>query len=361
MRRFWAPVFRRHFSVLPQDALLVAGDAALRRDALEEARTLFSQAVQASPQSIHAHNRLGFALASLDSLPEAQESFENALRFSLEAGDQGSAAVALVNVGNVMLRRGQTEQALSKIREAVEIHRSRNDDDCYVDTLLDYGRALIMSGMPEDALTQANVALEKLEQHHASEHFQLLHSAAMTLKVEALARLQRFEDGLALELVEPKLAATYLTRAGKPLQAASVLLPHAGEDPETLCQVGMLFLGGSDLKKAENVLRKAVDLVANVPEKLVKPLWLLAQAQRDVPTDAQKTLVRLLSVLKRVQGVDEVFRARVTMELSVVTGRLGLANQAHYHSKSALNLLNGIQTEEAETLRKELKAMEKKD
>ena len=131
---------------------------------------------------------------------------------------------------------------------------------------------------------------------------------------------------------------------------------------ESLSQLGMLHFGNENFDAAEKSLRKAVEKAhGNV---LVKPLWLLSQVvlRNDAKgparfPEAQKLMIRILAVLKNAR--QPLFSAQVTFALSRVVGEQQLFNQASYHCKAALHLLDEVQvndTNEAEvaTLRAEI-------
>lgn len=361
MRAGWAglrgrglPVWRRHNSVAAA-SLLRAGESELRQERFAEARKLFAQAVKEAKDApdleLEGRNRLGVALAGLGELAAAKLEFESCVAL---AGDEPARrSAALVNVAGLELRLGSPERAVALLREVVATREQAAGERApeTVDALLDLARALMEQGRAEEAAAQAETALARLgEEPLADEELQQhLRRAGLLLQVELATRLQRAvpEPALAelLQLASDeaalRLVATYYAARRMDSETVAVLR-RMQETEETLEQLGMLHIAGGRLAEAQGVLTRALARAeathGKTSDKLVKPLWLLAQSlTTDKPHDAQRVLMRILVLVKaRPEGKD--FQARVARQLAAVSVRQGLPNQALYYLRSAATL-----------------------
>ncbi|MFA6241218.1 MAG: tetratricopeptide repeat protein [Candidatus Hydrogenedentales bacterium] len=91
-------------------------------------RTLFTQAVRVSPQSVAALNNLGLALMEAGDLTGAQANFEAAIKLDSEG------AIAVINLGIVKGLRGDMPGAAEELKRAVRI--SPNDANAHFNLAL---------------------------------------------------------------------------------------------------------------------------------------------------------------------------------------------------------------------------------
>ncbi len=348
----------RGFSTLAVASLLEAGEAELAREQFAAAKQLFAQAVTEAgsdaQQLMRGHNRLGFTLAALGEMLEARSSFEQCEALARRSCDATQLSLALVNVAGVELHLGAVERSVLLVTEAVELREKVLGAGAAetIDALLDLGRSLMVAGRLEEAAAKTEDALQRLEEGKtvAADVHNHLRQSLLALQIELLTRLQLpMKEGSVTELLVLagndehvlRLVATYYA-ARKMQQETIAVLQKLPESESTLEQLGMLLMAGGRHAEAATSLTRAVELAENahgkVSDKLIKPLWLLAQSHaNDKPHDAQRLLLRVLALLRaRKDGKD--FQAHVTRSLAGVSVKQNLPNQALYYLRSAVAL-----------------------
>ena len=361
---------------LTAQALLLAGEQALRAESIDEARGCFEKALKASTgdkaAQLQAENRLGFTYALAEDMQKAGDCFENTLLLARETADSASEATALINIASIALRRdNDTEKAITSIQEALAIREALGSDlDETIDAVLDYASTLMMIGQMPQALAHTNDALGRLnDRKDKGGNWAVLQEMALGFKIEISSHLrvpeadEACEELLQLSTTQEtvKRVATYYARINNGTKAAEVM-QRLEQTVESLSQLGMLQSSNNQFEEAQETLRKAVSKAEK--NELIKPLWLLSQVVirneargKERFVEAQKLMTRILVQLKNAK--QPLFAANVTFALARVVAEQELFNQATYHMKAALHLLDDVRdkehADEVGALRKEIK------
>lgn len=122
----------------------------------EAAEQAFRRALEINPQLTEAHNWFGVYWARSGDLDRAIEHYRAAL--ADPAYPRISRARVLVNLGNVLMQKGDVEAALPPLSEAARTPIP-SSDPLYALVHVSLGEALLKTGRPEEALG----ALEKMD------------------------------------------------------------------------------------------------------------------------------------------------------------------------------------------------------
>jgi tetratricopeptide (TPR) repeat protein len=133
--------FQRVLDIRPghSDALLGAGEVALKLNDLAGAEKLLRKAVEADPQSADAANQLGLAFARQNRSAEAKRWFEKAI--AIHRDHTG----AINNLAVLYAELGQSNDAIAAFRYGIEV--APEDDELY----LNLGRLYVQMGDREKA------------------------------------------------------------------------------------------------------------------------------------------------------------------------------------------------------------------
>jgi tetratricopeptide (TPR) repeat protein len=168
--------------------------------------TLWQTTIKRNPAAWMAHDNLGAVLLKKGQLEEAAVHFRKALE--INADDVTGHA----NLGNVLLQHGQVDEAIAQYRKALEIKPS--DAEIHYDL----GGAFLHNGQLDDAIAQYQKALE-IKPGYADAYNNL--GLALFQKGQlddAIAQYQKALTGGASPTVLRILAAAY-AQAGKYAEA----------------------------------------------------------------------------------------------------------------------------------------------
>ena len=116
----------------------------------DEALTILREGLGLYPNAVELHVGVGYARLARDEFAWARRSFEEALVLDPEHED------ALAGLGEVLLRLGQTPQAMKSFRRILELGYA---DD--VELMLQVGRALFRDGLMEEAKEYFDIAVQQ--------------------------------------------------------------------------------------------------------------------------------------------------------------------------------------------------------
>ena len=116
----------------------------------DEALTMLREGLGLYPNAVELHVGVGYARLARDEFAWARRSFEEALVLDPEHED------ALAGLGEVLLRLGQTPQAMKSFRRILELGYA---DD--VELMLQVGRALFRDGLMEEAKEYFDIAVQQ--------------------------------------------------------------------------------------------------------------------------------------------------------------------------------------------------------
>ncbi|MCR6484094.1 tetratricopeptide repeat protein [Amycolatopsis sp. OK19-0408] len=108
----------------------------------------------------HALNNLGSVQERLGLLAEALTSYTDAHGHAAEVGDRCVEAYALNNIGNVHRQRGKFPEAVRYHDKAREVAANVPDADLRTQLYLDRGATALARGVPREALTACEAALD---------------------------------------------------------------------------------------------------------------------------------------------------------------------------------------------------------
>ncbi|MGC4073586.1 MAG: tetratricopeptide repeat protein [Nibricoccus sp.] len=152
----------------------------------ENLETLWRTTLSRNPASYIAHNNLSAILLEKHEISEARRHVERALSLNPQGPD---LALALVNLGNVLLAENQLDGALAHFRKALEVQPN------YADACNNLGSALLQHGRDSEAEPHFRKALS-LQPDHANAHYNL--GLVLLNRSELDAAIAAFETSLAL-------------------------------------------------------------------------------------------------------------------------------------------------------------------
>jgi tetratricopeptide (TPR) repeat protein len=147
-----------------RDAWYYLGRAYYTKAHLSEARKAFLTVLDLHPQDAKAENNLGLIFETSGNLAAAIDAYKNAIEWQDSAPHPSEQPY--VNLGNLMLEQGHTDEALVALERAVAIAPS--DAFCHMKLGIAYRQA----GRLVDARRELEQATE-LEPENATAHYQL--------------------------------------------------------------------------------------------------------------------------------------------------------------------------------------------
>ncbi|HEX6283933.1 MAG TPA: tetratricopeptide repeat protein, partial [Pyrinomonadaceae bacterium] len=236
--------------------LINEGVAALERNDVAEAATLFQQALKLAPKNSAAHTYLGILADRSGNLPEAQRHFEAA------ASSDPSSAPAKNNLGAVLLKRGLTKQAAAQFEASLKI------DSNQPNALINLAQIRFASGTPEDL----RAARELFEQAHALGKDAELARALVIVSLRLADReaaTKYFREYSDLQSgTQPATTARARSELGAALLEAGLLqeaeaeltsaLKLAPMDQDAVLRLARVYIAAKDLPAAGRTLEGAV-------------------------------------------------------------------------------------------------------
>jgi len=181
---------RRRYHVI---ALSVAGSAGIvlcfasTREQIgywKDSEALFRHALDVTENNYVAHSSLGGALLKKGQTDEAISQYQEALRL------QPDKATSHNNLGAALLKKDHTSEAISQLQEAIRL----NPD--YADAHGNLGAALVNKGQTEEAIRQFQEVL-RLQPDVAASHNNL--GAALEKKGQIGEAISQFQEAIRLE------------------------------------------------------------------------------------------------------------------------------------------------------------------
>ena len=154
------------------DALMAADNAelGLGRPAtgrMLEALSIYQEIGDLSNEA-RVHNNLGYGAYLEGNWTEALRWFEGSRSASIRAGNVVDAAIASANVGDMLVKRGQLDEASPLLKDAVRVMRATGLSDTAAWTEIQMGRLLTTRGAhaeANDLLERVGGELRKLGKH----------------------------------------------------------------------------------------------------------------------------------------------------------------------------------------------------
>jgi tetratricopeptide (TPR) repeat protein len=264
-------------------ALLVKSRFELAEGRLEGALRHAQAAVAANPQSIQARYLSGTILRGLHKPKEATEAFNEVLKINPRA------TAAQVQLAQLHLEQRQAPAALQLARDAA---RSVPNDPEVQLTLL---RSMLANGQVDQAQLLVSKLMKALPKESA------VHVAAALVassKQDIAGARQAFERAIALNAdnFDAVNGLTRLELADRKPAAARVRvdeeLAKRPGDPRVLNLAARVYASLDDLSRAEELLRRSIDVDPSGPEAYSMLGWLYARQQR-LP-EARANFERLL-------------------------------------------------------------------
>lgn len=128
---------------------------------LHEAVAVAREAATPLPNQLaYALDNLGHTQTQLGQAAAAEESFTDAERVRIEAGDEQGRLASLLNRGWRLTRSKQFDEALACFDAAEALARDRHDDESLANALAGRGGCLQKSGQPKSAIAPLTSSLE---------------------------------------------------------------------------------------------------------------------------------------------------------------------------------------------------------
>jgi class 3 adenylate cyclase/tetratricopeptide (TPR) repeat protein len=200
--------------------LLLAGDRAMGLDipAAEAAyRRALAMMIDGAARA-KVLVKLGDALQPLGRLVESAASYEEAIPVLVAAGDERAAGLAMVNLGRVLWRHGDTQRAREESAHAIALLEEARD----ASLVLAYGRIAALDalgGRSEEAVEWANKAIELASEIGFK-------NVSRALGMRGIARLD-LGDREGLE--DMRSALEVALRLGLPVEDTAVAYTNLGE------------------------------------------------------------------------------------------------------------------------------------
>ncbi|MBM40835.1 MAG: hypothetical protein CL483_02780 [Acidobacteria bacterium] len=224
---------------------------------VDEAITLYRDALTRNPNNAVAHSNLGTAYAAAGQLDDAIASHRTALELA------PNDAEGYFNLANALASKGELEEAATQFREALRV------DATFVEAHVNLGNALVDLGRFDDATAEYQRAGElRPEWGQSFNNLGLLASARGELE-ESITQFRRAID------VEPEYAEAHTNLAAAlqlsgdtetalvHFRRAVELLP---EDPAAHNDLGMALGGREAVGEALQHFRRAVELAPDFVE-----------------------------------------------------------------------------------------------
>ncbi|MEC4884921.1 MAG: CHAT domain-containing protein [Scytonema sp. PMC 1070.18] len=194
-------------------------------------------------------NNLGNAYEALGDYDNAIASYNKSLEIARQINDKNEVGLVLNNLGQVYANQGKDEEAIATLEDSLKISSSENDIVGQASTLINLGSVYHVSGKLDKAKENYQQSLKLARQVKDKQR-----------ELEALTNLGLMYEDLkdysqAIECFEKSLAI-----------AISINNPKA--QALTLNNLGHTLLKSGSLTKAEEKLRKAVDILDKLRSEL---------------------------------------------------------------------------------------------
>lgn len=216
-----------------------------------DAKSLWQQTVQVSPNSPGAHNNLGVVYLLEGDLSSALQEFHIALRLKPDY------PMAYMNIGLILERQGDFDEAIRYHQKALAL------DPAYAEAHLNLGVVYFKKGWIAQAIAEQQEAL-RLRPHFAQAHSHL--GLSYLQKGWLKAALEEQEKALSLDPfsreIRTNLGLVYY-RLGRFLEAREQLLKATALDPshpETFAYLGTVYLALGDISQAIRAYERALEL-----------------------------------------------------------------------------------------------------
>ena len=228
--------------------------------------TLWTHALAVTPDNDVADNNLGFLLLRQGELDEAISRFQAALNIrsrNIETHYNLGAALIHNNLGNAFARKGLLDQALAHYEEAIKL---RPD---YADAYYNFGSILFQEGRTDDAIAQWHKALA-VQPEHGAVHTSL----GNAFLKEGLAKeaIVEYEHALRIApqdpLVQNNLAWVLTTSADASIRddakavelAEQAVQLSSGRDPHFLRTLAAAYAESGRFSEAITTAKQAIML-----------------------------------------------------------------------------------------------------
>ena len=171
---------------------------------------------------------------------ESLEMFSRAEALATEAGDTGGAAATQYNVGDVLVRLGRSDEAVTLLRELLPVLSGLGVEDFHAAARRALGLALVLQGEPEEGERMLHEARDALE---------ALGEPAEVVETDAAIAYALLLDGRAAD------AATLAGHASE----RAVALDAGHLLPWSLRLHGAALADAGDLDEAQAVLARALE------------------------------------------------------------------------------------------------------
>ena len=271
-------------------------------------------------------DRMGQCFLELGDLGGAIEYFEQALALREASGDQRGIAYTRGNIAEARLLRGEADEPMVLLTQAVESHRARNDNLGLVDALLSMAKISASVGDTDQAMNWARDALARSVANGYS---------------GKVARANLVIGNLLAIGDDPRSAMAFYDRAIRHFESAGMTI----DEMEALAAKAALFQALDDLSSAASVVDSAISRAENFRLGVgsaalrstfmatVQSVYLLGIKQQLANTDYKNDTSALIRALE----INDARRSRVFREQRDALVRL--ENSADTPSTSRLKQL----------------------
>jgi tetratricopeptide (TPR) repeat protein len=284
--------------------LVLAGLTWRQTHAYANLETLWRRTIAVNPGCSIAHNNLGNVLLSKGQMDEAFIHFQKAVEVAPDNAE------AYDSLGFVLLQRGQVDQAIVQFQKALDIHP-------HALAYHNLGTALLRKGQPDAAMEQFEKALER-QPGYAAAHNSL--GLVLLTKGQPGAAVGHFQAALKLEPDD----------ASVPNNLGTALLRN-GQLGEAIDQYRRALMIRPDFPEAYDNLRYVAWLLATYPEASVRngPLAVELAQQADRLSGGRNPLfIAAVAAAQAEAGrfADAIAAAQRALQLATAQDNTALAD-----------------------------------
>ncbi len=136
------------------------GDFSSALESLVESHTLIIHNVLSKNLELLCLNNIAICYEKLDSLHKAVDIYKSVAEISADIGDSRAYVLSSINIGNVFIKQGRIQEAVTYFSDALERSRALNYPHFQADALEGLGQAHLALGQLKGALDYFNQALE---------------------------------------------------------------------------------------------------------------------------------------------------------------------------------------------------------